>query len=53
MIGKQVVSTIFDIKTSIHMVRIILFEDWNEDPERLSFIYIISYPLVAIKDYLK
>jgi hypothetical protein len=32
MIGNQVVSTIFDIKTSIHMTRFVLHWDWDEDP---------------------
>ena len=36
MTGNQVVSTMFDIKTSIHMARIISFGDWNEDPEWLG-----------------
>jgi hypothetical protein len=32
MIGNQVVSTMFDINTSIHMARIVPFWDWDEDP---------------------
>ena len=36
MTVSQVVSTMFDIKTSIHMARIISFGDWNEDPEWLG-----------------
>ena len=36
MTGNQVVSTMFDIKTSIHMARIVSFGDWNEDPEWLG-----------------
>jgi hypothetical protein len=32
MIGDQVVSTMFDIKTSIHMARFILHQDWDEEP---------------------
>jgi hypothetical protein len=32
MTSNQVVSTMFDIKTSIHMARIILFQDRDEDP---------------------
>ena len=36
MTGNQVVFTMFDIKTSIHMVRIASFGDWNEKPKRLG-----------------
>jgi hypothetical protein len=32
MTGNQVVSTMFDIKSSIHMARIIPFQDQDEDP---------------------
>jgi hypothetical protein len=32
MTGNQVVSTMFDIKSSIHMARIVLFWDRDEDP---------------------
>ena len=53
MTGNQVVSTMFDVKTSIHMDRIVSVGDWNENPERLGFIYIISYPQVVREDYLK
>ena len=53
MTGNQVVSTMFDVKTSIHMVIIVSFKDWNEDPERLGFISIIDYPQVAMEDYLE
>ena len=53
MTGNQVVSTMFDIKTFIHMVRIVSVGDWNEDPEYLGFICIISYPQVVLEDYLK
>ena len=35
MTGNQVVSTMLDIKTSIHMARIASFRDWNEYPEWL------------------
>ena len=53
MTSNQVVSTIFDIKTSVCMVRIASFGNWNEDSERLGFICIIAYPQVAMKYYLK
>ena len=53
MNGNQVVSTMFDINISIHMVRIVSFGDWNEDPKRLGFICIISYPQVAMEYYLE
>jgi hypothetical protein len=32
MIRNQVISTMFDIKSSIHMDRIILFQDRDEEP---------------------
>jgi hypothetical protein len=32
MTSNQVVSTMFDIKSSIHMDRFILFQDRDEDP---------------------
>jgi hypothetical protein len=32
MTGNQVVSTMFDIKTSIHMARFVQHQDWDEDP---------------------
>jgi hypothetical protein len=32
MTGNQVVSTMFDIKTSIHMARFIPHQDGDEDP---------------------
>jgi hypothetical protein len=32
MIGNQVVSTMFDIKSSIHMARFVPHRDWDEDP---------------------
>ena len=53
MTGIQVVSSMFDIKTSIHMVRIISVGDWNEDLEKLGFISIISYPQVAMEYYFE
>ena len=53
MNGNQVVSTMFDVKTSIHMARIASVRDWNEDPEQLGFISIIFYPQVGMEDYLE
>jgi hypothetical protein len=32
MTGNQVVSTMFDIKTYIHMARFVPDRDWDEDP---------------------
>jgi hypothetical protein len=32
MTGNQVVSTMFEIKTSIHMARFVQHRDWDEDP---------------------
>jgi hypothetical protein len=31
MTSNQVVSTMFDIRTSIHMDQFVLFQDWDED----------------------
>ena len=53
MTGNQVASTMFEIKKSIHMARIISVGDWNEDPEKLGFISIIAYPQVAMEYYLE
>ena len=53
MTGNHVVSTTFNVKTSIHMARIVSVGDWNEYPEWLGFISIIAYPQVAMEDYLK
>ena len=53
MTSNQVVSTMFDVKTSIHMVRIISFGDWDEDPKKLGLISIVSYPWVSMEYYLK
>ena len=53
MTSNQVVSSMFDVKKSIHMVRIVSVGNWNEDPGWLGFISIISYPQVAMKYYLK
>ena len=47
MTRNQVVSTMFDVKTSIHMVRIISVGDWNEDPKWLGFLIIVSYTQAA------
>ena len=52
MTGNQVVSTMFDVKTSIHMDRIVSFGDWNEYPEQLGFSCIIVYPQVVMEYYL-
>ena len=53
MTGNQVVSAMFDVKTSIHMVRIISIRDWNEDPKWLGFIIMFTYAQVAFGDYLE
>ena len=52
MTGNQVVYAMFNIKTSIHMVRIISVKDWNEDPEWLGFTIMIAYAQVAFGDHL-
>ena len=43
MDGKQVDSTMFKVKKSIHMVRIESVGDWNEDTEWLGFSIMVSY----------
>ena len=53
MTGNQVVSSIFDIKTSIPMVRIVSFGNWNEYSKKLGFTYTIAYPQVAMEYYLE
>ena len=53
MASNQLVSTMSGVKTSIHMVRIISVGDWNEDPEWLGFIIIVSYTQVAFEDQLE
>ena len=50
MTGNQVASTMFEIKKSIHMARIISVGDWNEDPECLGFVISIAYAQVAFGD---
>ena len=53
MTGIQVVSTMFNVKTFIHMARITSVRDWNEYPGQLSIIGKISYPQVAMEYYLE
>ena len=53
MTRNQVVSAMFDVKTSIHMVRIVSFRDWNEDPEWLGYTIIIAYAQVLFGDHLE
>ena len=53
MTGNQVVSSMFDVNTSIHMVRIISVGDWNEYPEWLGLVIMISYAHVAFGDHLE
>ena len=47
------VSTMFDIKKYNHMVMIVSFGYWNEDPVWLGFIWLNSYPQVMMEDYVK
>ena len=49
MTGNQVVSAMFNVKTSIHMVRIVSVWDWNEDPKRLGFVTLVVYPQVVFE----
>ena len=42
MTGNQVVSTMFHVKTSIHMARIVSFGDWNIDSKYLG-IYLDNF----------
>ena len=53
MSGNQVVSSMFDANTSIHMVRIISIGDWDEDPKWLGFVILVSYPQVVFGDQLE
>ena len=50
MTGNQVVSAMFDIKTFIHMVRIVLDGDWDEYPRLIGLTIIFSYTHVAFGD---
>ena len=50
MNGNQVVSTMFDDKTFIHMVKIVSVGDWNEDPDLLGLTIISTYTQVAFGD---
>ena len=43
MTSNQVVYAMFDIKTFIHMDRIISIRDWNEDPGLLGLTIISAY----------
>ena len=52
MTGNQVVSTMFDVNTSIHMARIISLGDCNEYLEWLGSHLLNSYPQVAMEYYL-
>ena len=51
MTGNQVVSAMFDIKASIHMVKIVLAGNWNKEPEWLGFETIVSYAQVVFGDH--
>ena len=53
MTGNQVVSSMFDVKTSIPMVRIVSIGDWNEDHEWLGFTIMIAYAQVAFGYHLE
>ena len=50
MTGNQVVSTMFDVKTSIHMVRTVSVENWNEYSNYLGFITMITYTHATFGD---
>jgi len=51
MTSNQVVYTIFDIKTSIHMARIVPHQSWEEDP-RLSVHFDIYFTQAVKGDHL-
>ena len=53
MTGNQVFFAMFDVKTSIHMVRIVSVGDWNEELEWLGFPIIIAYAQVVFGDHLE
>jgi hypothetical protein len=49
MTGNQVVSTMFDIKSFIHMAIFIPFRDWDEDPELgAHFVMCFSHAAMEI-----
>ena len=48
MIGNQVVSTMFDINTSIHVVRIIPFQDRDEEPRNPICTYPFYVPQLVV-----
>ena len=50
MTGNQMVSTMFDVKTFIHMVRIVSVIDWNEYPRFIGLIIISTHNQVAFGD---
>jgi hypothetical protein len=52
MTGNQVVSTMFDIKTLIHMARFVLHRDWDEDPG-LRFHFVICFTQAAKGDHFE
>jgi hypothetical protein len=48
MTGNQVVSTMFDIKSSIHMARLVVYWDWDEDPG-LGTHYVMCFSQAAME----
>jgi hypothetical protein len=50
MTGNQVVSTMFDIKTSIHMARFVQHRDWDEDPG-LSIHSVTAFPRLRRRSF--
>ena len=51
MTSNQVVYAMFNLKKSIQMFRIVSVGDWNEDPEWLGFITMVSYAQAAFGDH--
>jgi hypothetical protein len=51
MTDNQVVSTMFDNKTSIHMARFVPHRDWDEDPG-LSVRYVTCFSQATKGDHL-
>jgi hypothetical protein len=53
MTGNQVVSTMFDINTSIHMDRFIPFWDWDEDPGNTPLLRALPRLRWRLSEYLE
>jgi hypothetical protein len=50
MIGNQVVSTMYDIKSSIHMAIFVPHWDWDEEPG-LIIHYVFAFPRLQRRSF--